>query len=327
MPAIHGFDGSETMTSYCVRPSSRCVRPSPTISRVRGSASAREFSGSKKREASTTSGEISSTSTRSSGWRERRPERDAAAEAEDRCLPGRRVQQQRHVRQQPLGEHVAGIRRVDLAVDGQRRRAGRVAHRDGGAGAVAVVEEPAGGQREFERIAGHRRGVLVGAARQQFRAPRWQGRAGHGGAGSHRGGPHPRPQRQPAPPGQGDGRQRGGDAEAAQRVVQPEAGDQEEAGGERAGDGPDGVHGVDEAEVGAKRGVGTGAGPDRERERATEPEGQRQEPRRGQQHLARQHRRRRSPPARPPPGRWPAGRRPPWTRPPSPPAAPPKCTG
>ena len=73
IPAIHGFDGSETMTSYWLRPSSRWVRPSPTISRVRGSASAREFSGSKKREASTTSGEISSTSTRSSGWRSADP--------------------------------------------------------------------------------------------------------------------------------------------------------------------------------------------------------------------------------------------------------------
>ena len=36
-PAIHGFDGSETMTSYCVVDSSRCDRPSPTMSCVRGS--------------------------------------------------------------------------------------------------------------------------------------------------------------------------------------------------------------------------------------------------------------------------------------------------
>ena len=31
MPAIQGYDGSDTITSYDCRPSIRCVRPSPTI--------------------------------------------------------------------------------------------------------------------------------------------------------------------------------------------------------------------------------------------------------------------------------------------------------
>ena len=150
------------------------MRPSPTISRVRGSASAPRVLGLEEARGLDHLRRDLEHVDALERMAERRPERDAAAQAEDGRLRGRRVEQQRHVREQPLGEHVAGVRRVDLAVDGQRRRAGRVAHRDGGAGAVAVVEQPAGGQREFERVAGHRRGVLVGAARQQFRAPRWQ---------------------------------------------------------------------------------------------------------------------------------------------------------
>ena len=67
-PAIHGFDGSLMITSYCWRDSIRCERPSPTISCVRGSSSALWFSTSKKCDASTTSCEISTTSARSTGW-------------------------------------------------------------------------------------------------------------------------------------------------------------------------------------------------------------------------------------------------------------------
>ena len=60
------------------------------------------------------------------------------------------VQQQRHVREQALRQHVAGVRGVDLAVDGERRGAGRLADRHRGRGAFLVVEQVAGGERDLQ---------------------------------------------------------------------------------------------------------------------------------------------------------------------------------
>ena len=82
-----------------------------------------------------TSGEISSTSARSTGWRKRAAERHAAAQPDDRDALRVRVQQQRQVREQALRQHVARVRRVDLAVDREHPRARRAAdgHRRGGA--------------------------------------------------------------------------------------------------------------------------------------------------------------------------------------------------
>ncbi len=150
MPAIHGFDGSETMTSYDCRPSIRCVRPSPTIRRVRGSASARLFSASKNRDASTTPCEISSTVTSVERMRQRGPQRHAAAEAEDRGALRIRMQQQRHMREQALRQHVAGVRRVDLAVDRQGDGAGQAADRHGAGRALAIRQQLSGRQRRLE---------------------------------------------------------------------------------------------------------------------------------------------------------------------------------
>ena len=42
------------------------------------------------------------------------------------------VQEQRHMRKQSLREHVAGVRRVDLAVDRERGHTGRAPDADGG---------------------------------------------------------------------------------------------------------------------------------------------------------------------------------------------------
>ena len=44
-------------------------------------------------------------------------------------LCGLAVQQHRQQAEQPLREHVAGVRRVDFAVDGERSRAGEAAGR------------------------------------------------------------------------------------------------------------------------------------------------------------------------------------------------------
>ena len=149
MPAIHGFDGSETITSYDCRPSIRCVRPSPTIRRVRGSASARLFSASKNRDASTTPCEISSTVDFGERMRERGTQRHAAAQADDGGALRIRMQQQRHMREQALRQHVAGVGRVDLAVDGQRDGAGQAADRHRAGRALAIRQQLAGGQRRL----------------------------------------------------------------------------------------------------------------------------------------------------------------------------------
>jgi hypothetical protein len=59
---------------------------------------------------------------------QRRAERDAAAEADNRHPLRRRVKEQRQVRHQLLRQHVAAVRRVGLAVHRQRRRAGEPLH-------------------------------------------------------------------------------------------------------------------------------------------------------------------------------------------------------
>ena len=60
------------------------------------------------------------------------------------------MEQQRHVREQPLRQHVAGVRRVDLAVDGQRDGAGQPADGDRAGRSLAIRQQLAGGQRRLE---------------------------------------------------------------------------------------------------------------------------------------------------------------------------------
>ena len=67
-PAIHGLDGSDTITSYCRGVSCRCVRPSPMSSRTPGASSTcTVFALRTAPTASTTSGEISTMSRLSNG--------------------------------------------------------------------------------------------------------------------------------------------------------------------------------------------------------------------------------------------------------------------
>ena len=196
-PAIHGFDGSEMITSYCRRVSSRCERPSPTIRLVRGSDNASWFSVVKKREASTTSGEISSTSARAIGWRSAAPTLTPLPRPMMATSRGLLVHQQRQVRHQLLREHVAAVRGVHLAVHRERRGAGQPLHRDRGRRALAVVEHRPGLELRGEvEVLRHERRVHVRPARQQLAIP--------GGADDqqHRGGERGRQARRTSAAGQ-----------------------------------------------------------------------------------------------------------------------------
>ena len=157
------------------------------------------------------------------------------------------MQEQRHVREQALRQHVARIAGVDLAVDGERRRSGEPADRDGTGRSLAVVEELSGSQRRRQIRRAERRGVLIGAAREQQLIPRRQREAEHEHA--ERG---DRPERSPAA-GHTSGpdnhqRPKGGDdGDRADGAVQPDPGDQHEAGEQRAGNRAGGVHGIDQS--------------------------------------------------------------------------------
>jgi hypothetical protein len=65
-------------------------------------------------------------------------QRDAAAQTKNRRAFRVGVEQQRHVREQTLRQHVAGIRRIDLAVDRQRGRSGKPPYGDGARRAFAI---------------------------------------------------------------------------------------------------------------------------------------------------------------------------------------------
>ena len=173
-PAIHGFDGSEMMTSYLRVDSSRCERPSPTI-RLRARIRER-VAGSRPRRTAT---------PRPPPARSRRHRRARS----DGAAPRRRVtplpspmiadlarvlvQQQRQVRDELLREHVAAVRRVGLAVDRQRRRAGQPLDRHGRRRAFAVVEQRARLEQRLEiEVLRHERRIHVDAAREQLAVPR-----------------------------------------------------------------------------------------------------------------------------------------------------------
>jgi hypothetical protein len=72
---------------------------------------------------------------------QRTGKRDAAAEPDEADAPRRVVQQQRHVREEPLRQHVAAIRRVHLSVDRECGNAGQAADGHRGSRAFAVIEQ------------------------------------------------------------------------------------------------------------------------------------------------------------------------------------------
>ena len=180
----------------------------------------------------------------------RRADRRAAAEADDHHLARVVVQQQRQVRHHLLRQHVAAVRRVDLAVDRERRGAGQLLHRHGRGGAFAVIEKRSRLQQRAQiEILGNIRRVHVNAAGQQRSIPR---RAEH----EHRDGgsraastPAIRALRESGP--QAITTRAAAIKHAAddgERGLQAEARDEEEPGGERSRNGADRVDGVDHAE-------------------------------------------------------------------------------
>ena len=102
---------------------------------------------------------------------ERRVQRHAAAEADDREMAGVAVQQHGQQPEQPLRQHVAAVRGVHLAVDRQRPRARQRADADRRRGAFLVELETPGAQHcgEVRRLQVRR--VLVGAAREELAVP------------------------------------------------------------------------------------------------------------------------------------------------------------
>ena len=216
-----------------------------------GSASASWFSVSKKREASTTSGEISRTSPRSSGCvsaepsvtplprpRIGRPLRGPDAAAAARAPAAAASACRRRSRHRPCRRWPARSCRPAFATATVPVAPSRYDSSSPAASAVA---------RSGPRSAA---GVLVGAAREQQSdstgacQPRRPARRPRGRSQRVGRAPRDRDDRENHERRHGDdGRHR------AEVVVQANAGNEDEAGDQRAGDRADGVHGVDQPEV------------------------------------------------------------------------------
>ena len=84
------------------------------------------------------------------------------------------VHQRWHKAEKPLREHVAAIRRVDLAVDRERRDAREAPDADRRRCSFPVVLEQTGFERRVRVAFFQIRRVLVGAAGEQFAVPRRQ---------------------------------------------------------------------------------------------------------------------------------------------------------
>ena len=81
------------------------------------------------------------------------------------------MKEHRQQAEEPLRQHVAGVRRVHFAVDRKRCRARQPSDADGGRGPFGVVLQPAGAEHGVEIGRAEIRRVLVGAARQQLAIP------------------------------------------------------------------------------------------------------------------------------------------------------------
>ena len=175
---------------------------------------------------------------------------DAAAEADDADLFRVVVQEQRQVRHQLLGEHVASVGGVRLAIDRQRRGAGQFLHRHCGRGPLAVVEQRARLQLRCQiEVGRHIRRIHVDAAGQQLSIP---GRAGRDqDRRRHRHGSTGQAQRQGflGTAYDDEGGKDQATAGGPQCGLQSEPGDEPEAGGQRSRYRADGVDGVDPAET------------------------------------------------------------------------------
>ena len=119
---------------------------------------------------STTSGDLDHVEVTGASRGQRGADGDAPAEADDADVLRVAMQQHRKQAEQPLRQHVPGIRRVHLSIDGERQRAGEPPDADGTCRAFPVILEPAGAQ-------GRCRGrplpdrAHCGAAREQLAVP------------------------------------------------------------------------------------------------------------------------------------------------------------
>ena len=115
------------------------------------------------------------------GWmHQHRRERDTAAESHDRDPPRIRMQQERHMGEELLREHVAPGRRVHLAVDRERALPSERLHRNRSRGALAVIEKRSRSQRGTTIDAGwHESRIQITACRQPLSIPARAGRHPH----------------------------------------------------------------------------------------------------------------------------------------------------
>ena len=153
------------------------------------------------------------------------------------------MQQHRQHAEHPLGEHVARIRGIDFSVDCERQPPQQPADAHRGCRPFLVVLEASGPQHRIDLsrvVSMDVRRVLVSAARKQIAIPpgagdegRTQSRGDNDGTGKLR--PAARPLRC-----ERNGRYYGrpehaNAARSHQRSLQPEAGNEQEPGAERAG--------------------------------------------------------------------------------------------
>ncbi len=226
--------------------------------------------------------------------RQRRAERDAATEADDADLAGGAVDEQRHVRQQLLRQHVAAVRRVHLAINRKRADSRQAPNRYRPGGPIVVVEQASSPQRPVEVERPEVRCVLVRAARHQCRIPagqRQRRRRDAGCCGKTDGLRH-----SAASTAQDDEgcAEKHDDRRADCGRVKTETWNEQEAGGQRSGDGAERVHGVDEADITWNRLKRAAACGDRQRHRCAERGGhghkeRRDEPPLGGHHPAERH--------------------------------------
>ena len=192
------------------------------------------------------------------------------------------------MRDELLREHVAAIRGVGLAVDGERGRAGERLHRDRRRGALLVVAQRPGLQQRLRGRDPWARTPRRG--RRRWRAAR--GPTADWPPAPRR--PRPTPPRRPCGPGATGPHGATTISAAATRQplticrvrLQPEAGNHDEAGGKRSRHRADGVHGVHGAEAAGdvgRRGPGYG---ERQRKRRAEADRRRQDQRRGERRAA-----------------------------------------
>ena len=202
---------------------------------------------------------------------QRGADRDTAAQSDHDDVLCVAVEEHGQQAEQALREHVAAVRRIDLAVDGERRGTGQPTDADGRGCAFLVVLEHAGAQHRVEIVRREVGRVFVRAAREKLAVPGRQEKNGSQRCDGDAGWPQHGPWswvlgRQSAKSHKQAGRAPEGAEHSRhlKRRPQSERRDERETCGQRAGDRAERVGGVHARGVAADR--RRAARGDRERE-------------------------------------------------------------